>query len=172
MGITDANTGIVFRVQDANNYYMYRINSSSQKLELYKSVNGQLTLVTSTPFAAQENQSYKVKGVVQGNTIAGYVDGELKLQWTNPVTELTTGGIGFRTTLAGVHFDDVIVSPIIRFSDNFEDGNTTGWASASGSWSLTTDGTKVLTQNNSAIALITAGDAWTEYTTLLSVYLS
>ncbi|MCM3698668.1 family 16 glycoside hydrolase [Paenibacillus macerans] len=109
MPITDANAGMVFRVKDANNYYMYRINSSNQKLELYKSVNGKLTAVTSTPFTAKEKQWYTVKAVIQGNTIACYVDGELKMEWTNPVTELTAGGIGFRTTSAGVHFDDVLV---------------------------------------------------------------
>ncbi|MGG1516419.1 family 16 glycoside hydrolase [Paenibacillus oryzisoli] len=164
MPITDANAGIVFRVQNANNYYMYRINSSNQKLELYKSVNGQLTSVANTPFTALEKQFYTMKAVVQGNKISCYVDGELKMVWTNPVSELTTGGVGFRTTSAGVHFDDVIVSPIILFSDNFENGNTTGWTSSSGSWSVKTDGTKVLNQNNSATALITAGDAWKDYT--------
>ncbi|MGG1555220.1 family 16 glycoside hydrolase [Paenibacillus ferrarius] len=164
MPITDANAGIVFRVQNANNYYMYRINSSTQKLELYKSVNGQLTSVANTPFTALEKQFYTLKAVVQGNQISCYVDGELKMTWTNPVTELTTGGIGFRTTSASVHFDDVIVSPIILFSDNFENGNTTGWTSSSGSWSVKTDGTKVLNQNNSTTALITAGDAWKDYT--------
>ncbi|WP_168120407.1 family 16 glycoside hydrolase [Paenibacillus sp. HB172176] len=163
MGITNANAGILFRVQNADNYYMYRINSSNQKLELYKAVGGQLTLVASTPFTAQEKQWYKLKAVVQGNTIKGYVDGALMTEWTNPVSQLTTGGVGFRTTSAGVHFDDAIVTPIIRFNDNFEDGNSTGWSSASGSWSVTTDGTKVLNQNNSTTALITAGDAWTDY---------
>ncbi len=163
MPITDANAGIVFRVQDANNYYMYRINSSNQKLELYKAVNGQLTLAASTPFAAQEKMWYRMKAVVQGNQISCYVDGALKMQWTNPATELTTGGIGFRTTSAGVHFDDAIASPVVRFSDNFEDGNMTGWAASSGSWSVATDGTKVLTQPNTAVALITAGEAWTDY---------
>lgn len=164
MPITDANAGIIFRVQDAHHYYLYRINSSNQRLELYKSINGQLTSLASTPFTATEKQWYKLKVVIQGNAIKGYVDGELKMEWTNPVTELTTGGIGFRTTSAGVHFDDVIVSPIIRFSDNFEDGNMAGWTSSSGSWSVATDGSKVLTQNNSAPALIVAGDSWTDYT--------
>lgn len=164
MGITDANAGIVFRVKDANNYYMYRVNSSNQKLELYKSVNGQLTLAASTPFTAVEKQWYTVKAVVQGNKISCYVDGQLKMEWTNAATELTTGGVGFRTTSAGVHFDDVKVSPIVRFSDDFEDGNTTGWTAASGSWSVSTDGIKVLKQNNSTTALITAGDSWTDYT--------
>jgi hypothetical protein len=163
MGITNANAGIVFRVQDANNYYMYRINSSNQKLELYKSVNGLMTIVTSTPFAAQEKLSYNVKVVVEGNKISCYVDGELKMGWTNPVTELTTGGIGFRTTSMGVHFDDAIVNPIVRLNDNFEDGNMTGWTPVSGSWSVVTAGTKALVQNASTTALMTAGDSWTDY---------
>ncbi|MGW8918834.1 family 16 glycoside hydrolase [Paenibacillus lautus] len=275
MPITNANAGMVFRVQDANNYYMYRIHSSNQQLELFKSVNGQLTLVNSTPFTAIEKQWYKVKAVMQGNTISCYVDGELKMEWTNPVTELTAGGIGFRTTSAGVHFDDAVVSllnkapeeialshnsvienttaggmvgsfstsdpdaeetfaymliagagdvdndsftisdnklflavtpdyeakdsysirvrstdsgglyvektftihvmdvneppvnpdpTVIRFSDDFEDGNAGGWTSVSGSWDVTTDGTKALIQNQAAAAVIAAGDSWTDYT--------
>lgn len=272
---TNANAGIVFRVQDASNYYLYRINAANQMLELYKSIQGQLTLAASAPIAAQEKQWYTLKAVVQGNTIAAYVDGQLKLQWTNPSAQLTSGGIGFRTTSAGVHFDDVVVAPInlaptdialshhtvaentttggmvgafttndpdngetfsylliagagssdnnsftisenrlylavtpdyetknsysIRvrsmdsgglyvdknftiqvtdvsepvppsnhtvtaFNANFEDGTTTGWTPASGSWSVKTDGTKVMTQTATATAFITAGSAWTDYT--------
>ncbi|MGO4499356.1 family 16 glycoside hydrolase [Paenibacillus sp. 2RAB27] len=164
MGITNANAGVVFRVQDANNYYMYRINSSNQKLELYKSINGLMTLVTSTPFAAIEKKSYTVKAVIEGNKISCYVDGELKMAWTNPVTELTTGGIGFRTTSMGVHFDDAMVYPIVPLNDDFEDGNMTGWTSSSGSWSVVSADTKTLLQSASTTALITAGDSWTDYT--------
>lgn len=161
---TNANAGIVFRVQDANNYYMYRLNGANQKLELYKAVNGTLTLAASTSFTAQEKKWYNLKAVVEGNKISGYIDGELKTEWTNPVTELTTGGIGFRTTSAGVHFDNAVVFPVTLFSDDFEDGNTTGWTPSSGSWNITTDGSKMLTQTASATALITAGNAWSNYT--------
>lgn len=170
--IANANAGIVFRVQDANNYYMYRINSSNNMLELYKSVAGQLTLAASTPFNAQEKQWYTVKAVVQGNAIKGYVDGRLMTEWTNPVTELTAGGVGFRTTSAYAHVDDALVSTLaeitgpatVPFSDDFEDGNSAGWTAASGSWNVTTDSTKVLVQNNTTTALITAGQSWTDYT--------
>ncbi|SDD83717.1 Polygalacturonase [Paenibacillus sp. UNCCL117] len=112
MPITNANAGVLFRVADAENYYMYRINSSAKKLELYKAINGTLTAVSSTPFTAAANQWYTVKAVVEGNTIKGYVDGELKTEWTNPVTELTAGKIGFRTTTLNAVFDDVVVSAI------------------------------------------------------------
>lgn len=163
MPYNDANAGLVFRVQDANNYYLYRINGSTQKLELYKSVNGQLTQAASTPFTALEKQTYKLKAVVQGNKISGYVDGELKLEWTNPAAQLTTGGIGFRSTSAGVHYDDATVTPLIRFSDDFEDENTAGWTSASGSWNVALDGSRALKQSQSTVALITAGSSWTDY---------
>ncbi|MBD2847536.1 DUF1080 domain-containing protein [Paenibacillus sp. IB182496] len=274
MPYTNANAGIVFRVQDANHYYMYRINAANQKLELFKAVNGQLTMVADTPFTAIEKQHYTLKAVVRGNTIQGYVNGDLKTEWTNPVTELTAGGVGLRTTSAGVHFDDAKVatlnpppvdttlshtsvaenttaggvvgtfsavdpdtgapfaymlipgaggtdngsftidgdrlvltttpdyetkssytirvrsidsggayayktftiqvtdvdepstSPdptVVQFSDDFEDGNTAGWTSLSGSWSVATDGSKVLKQTASTTGLITAGSAWTDY---------
>ncbi|RAU91457.1 family 16 glycoside hydrolase [Paenibacillus sp. YN15] len=169
--IVNANAGIVFRVKDANNYYMYRINAAAQTLELYKCVNGTLTSVSSTAFTSAAKQWYTLKAVVEGNTIKGYADGELKTEWTNPVTELTAGKIGFRTTSAGALFDDAAVTepsanPVFNttlFSDNFEDGNSTGWTAASGTWSVVSDSTKALTQKASAVALITAGSSWTDY---------
>ncbi|MGG1515452.1 S-layer homology domain-containing protein [Paenibacillus oryzisoli] len=110
--ISDSNAGIIFRVKDSNNYYMYRINSSSKKLELFKAVDGVLTNVSSSAFTAVTKQWYTVKVIIQGNIIRGYVDGELKTVWTNPVTELTEGKIGFRTTTANVLYDDVSVSSL------------------------------------------------------------
>ncbi|MEK3790509.1 family 16 glycoside hydrolase [Paenibacillus sp. FSL R7-0204] len=269
------NAGIVFRVQDQNNFYMYRIDASTSQLQLYKAVAGTLTQVSTTSFVPVKNQWYTLKATVQGNTIKGYVDGVLKTTWTNPVNELTTGGIGFRTTSAGVWYDDAKVTAIhnpptditlsatqvpelttpggvvgtfttahpdagqtftyalvpgqgdadnssfsiapqgdrlilrtmpdyeakssysirvksidanglsleksftiqvtdvdetpidanpnsVRFTDNFEDGNTTGWTAASGTWSVTTDGsTKALIQTKgNGAGLITAGDSW------------
>lgn len=164
MGIANANAGLVFRVQNANNYYMYRINGANQKLELFKAVNGQLTLVASTSFTAQSKKWYNLKVIVEGNKMIGYVDGQAMMEWTNPITELTTGGIGFRTTSAGVHFDHAAVYPITQYSDNFEDGNMAGWAAASGSWSVAADGSKVLKQAATAVAVTTAGSSWSNYT--------
>lgn len=269
------NAGIVFRVQDQNNFYMYRIDASTSQLQLYKAVAGTLTKVSNTSFVPVKNQWYTLKATVQGNTIKGYVDGVLKTTWTNPVNELTSGGIGFRTTSAGVWYDDAKVTAIhnpptditlsatqvpelttpggvvgtfttahpdagqtftyalvpgqgdadnssfsiapqgerlilrttpdyeakssysirvksidanglsleksftiqvtdvdetpidanpnsVRFTDNFEDGDTAGWTAASGTWSVTTDGsTKALIQTKgNSTALVTAGSSW------------
>jgi pectate lyase len=47
------------------------------------------------------------------------------------------------------------------FSDDFEDGNSTGWSTSGGSWSVTADGTKVYRQGGtSADARALAGSSW------------
>ena len=52
------------------------------------------------------------------------------------------------------------------FSDDFEDGNSTGWTPSGGTWSVATDGSRVLRQaGTSSDARARAGQAsWTNYT--------
>ncbi len=52
------------------------------------------------------------------------------------------------------------------FSDDFEDGNSNGWSTSGGSWSVVTDGTKVYKQSGtSATTLSYTGTAsWSNYT--------
>ncbi|WP_020617696.1 family 16 glycoside hydrolase [Paenibacillus daejeonensis] len=109
------NAGLIFRVTDADNYYMYRINADAKRLELFKAIGGTLTRIQEADTAfTPAKQWYTIKVIVQGNTIEAYVDGEPMTSWTNPDQELSTGGVGFRTTSAHVKFDDVIVSALNR----------------------------------------------------------
>lgn len=64
-----------------------------------------------------------------------------------------------------VTFQQNIVSAALLFSDDFEDGNYTGWSRNGGSWSVVTDGTKVFKQSStSATAYAYAGSSsWTNY---------
>lgn len=57
------------------------------------------------------------------------------------------------------------VSAATLFSDDFEDGNYTGWSKSGGSWSVVTDGTKVFKQaSTSAISYAYTGStSWTNY---------
>ena len=52
------------------------------------------------------------------------------------------------------------------FSDDFEDGNSTGWTTSGGTWSVATDGSRVLRQSGtSSDARARAGSSsWTNYT--------
>ena len=110
--VSDANAGIIFRVQDSNNYYMYRINGTTNTVDLYKCVNGTLTNVSSAVLTSTvtPDQWYLIKAVVNGNNIKGYVNGYLKTDWTNPITELTSGKVGLRTTSMNVSFDNILVT--------------------------------------------------------------
>ncbi len=108
--ISNTNAGILFRVQDANNYYMYRINGTANTVELYKCVSGTLTKVSGTAFTVTPGEWNMLKVEVNGNNIKGYVNGRLKTDWTNPTTQLTSGKIGFRTTSQNVSLDDVLVT--------------------------------------------------------------
>ncbi|WP_246608387.1 S-layer homology domain-containing protein [Paenibacillus agaridevorans] len=110
--IKNANAGLVFRVQDDKNFYMYRLNTNNSKLELYKSVDGNMTLLSSAAVTSAAKQWYTLKVLVYGNSIKGYMDGELQLEWTNPVTEWTTGSIGFRTTSVNTVYRNVLVTGI------------------------------------------------------------
>ncbi|MGI5213038.1 family 16 glycoside hydrolase [Plantactinospora sp. CA-290183] len=50
-------------------------------------------------------------------------------------------------------------------SDNFEDGNSTGWSTSGGSWSVTTDGSRVYRQSgqSSDARTLTGTAGWTDY---------
>ncbi len=58
-----------------------------------------------------------------------------------------------------------LVNASVLFFDDFEDGNYTGWSKNGGSWSVVTDGTKVLKQSStSATSYAYAGSSsWTDY---------
>jgi hypothetical protein len=58
--------------------------------------------------------------------------------------------------------------------DDFEDGDAAGWTAVSGTWSITTDGTKVYKQSStSGEAIAYAGsDTWTDYVYEANVKLS
>ncbi len=62
---------------------------------------------------------------------------------------------------AGHHF----VGAANLFSDDFEDGNSTGWSTSGGSWSVVTDGTKVDKQSSTSANAYsyTGTSSWADY---------
>ena len=67
-----------------------------------------------------------------------------------------------------------VASAATLFSDDFEDGNSTGWTPSGGSWSVATDGSRVLRQSGtSSDARSRAGSTgWTNYTLTARVKLT
>ncbi|GAB3842727.1 family 16 glycoside hydrolase [Dactylosporangium cerinum] len=80
-------------------------------------------------------------------------------------------------TAAAVAAAGMVLATQIAFADTafsatFEDGTTSGWSKSGGTWSVVTDGSKVLQQSNagSENAREFAGDSgWTNYTVQASV---
>ncbi|WP_426512491.1 family 16 glycoside hydrolase [Dactylosporangium sp. McL0621] len=76
------------------------------------------------------------------------------------------------TAVAGVVLATQVAFADTAFSATFEDGSTSGWSKSGGTWSVVTDGSKVLQQSNagSENAREFAGDSgWTNYTVQASV---
>jgi hypothetical protein len=102
------NAGLIFRYTDASNYYMFRLNDSGDKAELYKKAGGTLTLISSASVTVTPGQWADMKVAIVGNTITGYVGGVQLLQWTDS-SALSGGKIGFRLHSSEAKFDDVKV---------------------------------------------------------------
>ena len=179
--------GIFFRVQgfsSSSDYYLFRIDGRpTWGVALIKSPN---TLLAYDYFEVTMEQVYDLKVVVSGSNIKCYVDGELKIDFTD--TSYASGAIGVGTFNAHTHFDDVIVTENfdvttidvgmvklwhMMFSDDFE-AETVGlgaskWTAVSGEWRVEYDGGNVYsvdrTLSPNVEAITVAGDvSWKNYT--------
>ncbi len=159
-------SGIMFRYQDANNYYMFRLHESG-KAQLYRKVGGApAELLQESAQAVSPHTWYTLKIVANGNTINGYVNGVQKIANVKD-SSFSTGKIGAISYLQSFSIDDVEVYEVdsILFSDDFEDGNASGWTESAGNWSVVTDGSRVYKQTSTGTSGRTyAGNAaWTDY---------
>lgn len=104
------NGGILFRYQDANNFYMFRLNDTGSTADLYKKTGGSLQMLASVPVTVNPNQVYRLKATVQGASITGSVDGTNLISWTGSGAELASGKIGLRVHSGMASFDNVRVT--------------------------------------------------------------
>lgn len=110
IGSTSGNAGVLFRYTDASNFYTLRAVDGMDRLELYKKVGGTLTLLASVPVPVVANQFHTLQVTVAGNHVRGWFDGAPLINWTNPTTQLTSGGIGLRSHSSTARYDDVLVT--------------------------------------------------------------
>ena len=68
------SVGLVIRAQDDKNYYLARLNTQKQKLELLKSVNNVLTLLGEADLKIAPDKIYSIYVDATGNTISCGVD--------------------------------------------------------------------------------------------------
>jgi hypothetical protein len=114
-GVTEQMAGVVFRYQNASNYYVVRVNALDKNVKFYKVLNGQRSdpIGVSVAVAAGEWHSLGVQ--CEGNQITVSFDGQPVMPALGDNT-FTEGRLGFRTKSDAVcYFTDAMVdyTPIV-----------------------------------------------------------
>jgi hypothetical protein len=116
-GTMDKSQGLIWRVQDKDNYYAVLANALDNQLHLLKMLDGQPQEIASAPIqiAVQFEQDtptwgwYTLKVETEGSRITVWFDGEKRLEATDS-TFRRSGKIGFITHADSVAlFDDLTV---------------------------------------------------------------
>ena len=110
-GSVDQAGGVVFRYQDANNYYVVRANALEDNYRLYHVVAGRRRQFAGANFRVTPNQWHMLRVEAVGNQIKCFYDGELKITASDD-TFKGPGKVGLWTKADSVtYFDDFTVSP-------------------------------------------------------------
>lgn len=96
---------IAYHNNSTGDYYMFRLNYTSQAAELIRVLNGTVTMLQSTPRTVQRDRSYAVALKAAGGALVGYVDGVAYPAM--PDSSLTQGRFGVRSYGGQVLYDVV-----------------------------------------------------------------
>ncbi|MBI2840406.1 MAG: DUF1080 domain-containing protein [Acidobacteria bacterium] len=108
-GEVDRAAGLVFRLVDANNYYVVRANALEDNLRLYHVVDGTRRQFAGANFKVTAGEWHELKVDCVGNRITCYYDGQKKIEATDD-TFKEAGKIGLWTKADSLtHFDDLRV---------------------------------------------------------------
>ena len=109
-GEVDRAAGMVFRLKDANNYYVVRANALENNYRLYHVVNGRRVQFAGANFKVASGEWHELRVECVGNHIACYYDNEKKIDATDE-TFKEAGKVGLWTKADSVtYFDDLRVT--------------------------------------------------------------
>lgn len=160
--IANNGTGIIGRYFDNSNYYLLRLVTTG-KVQLYKKSAGAFTLLQEANLTVSTNTTYTLKLAMSGSSISGFVNGSQMVSTTD--TGISSGKIGLRSYNQTASIDDVAITLDLITSDNFEDGDASGWTPTAGTWSVVTDGSKVYKQTSTSgeAVSVTGSSSWSNY---------
>lgn len=108
-GKVDQAGGLVFRLKDANNYYIVRANALEDNYRLYHVVNGSRRQFAGANFKVTSSEWHELRVEAVGNKFTCYYDGAKKIEATDD-TFKEGGKIGLWTKADSVtYFDDLKV---------------------------------------------------------------
>jgi len=109
-GEVDRAAGLVFRLKDANNYYIVRANALEGNYRLYHVVTGKRQQFAGANVKVASDEWHELKVECVGNKITCYYDGEKKIDATDN-TFSEAGKVGLWTKADSVtYFDDLRVT--------------------------------------------------------------
>jgi hypothetical protein len=109
-GEVDRAAGLVFRLKDANNYYIVRANALENNYRLYHVVSGRRVQFAGANFKVASGEWHELRVECVGNHIICYYDGEKKIDATDE-TFKEAGKVGLWTKADSVtYFDDLRVT--------------------------------------------------------------
>ncbi len=113
-GVVDQGGGPMWRVQDADNYYVCRFNPLEANYRVYVVRDGVRRQLATALADVRVGQWHRIEVAHEGDHIVCWLDG-LKLLDVHDDTILVTGGVGLWTKAdARTSFDDFAVTPALR----------------------------------------------------------
>ena len=110
-GRSDQGGGIMWRVQDKNNYYVARFNPLEDNFRIYFVHNGSRQEIIGTHVTLSQDDWHTMKIVQRGNEFEGYLDGEKLLSGSSNLFR-DSGGVGLWTKADAITwFDNLTIRP-------------------------------------------------------------
>ena len=111
-GKGDQGGGIMWRVQDKDNYYIARFNPLEDNFRLYSVHHGHRKMLADAKIALPAGKWHNMKIVQRGNRFEGYLNGKKLLEGTDNLFT-KAGGVGLWTKADAVtSFDEFSVRPL------------------------------------------------------------
>lgn len=108
-GRTDQAGGIIFRIQDKDNYYILRANALENNVNIYKYAGGRRGLIKESSAKVVSGKWQELRVEATGNRIRGFLNGQLVVEATDDTYK--AGKVGLWTKADSVTcFDDVTAS--------------------------------------------------------------
>jgi pyruvate,water dikinase len=103
-GSIDQAGGLAFGIRNINNYFVFRINALEDNVMLFEYVNGKRLTRANVPREITKDQWYRITVEIKGNTLKGYLDDDLVLEYT--AERALAGYVGLWTKADSVTFFD------------------------------------------------------------------
>jgi pyruvate,water dikinase len=107
-GSVDQAGGLAFGIRNINNYFVLRVNALEDNVILFEYVNNKRLTRATVHKEIKKEQWYRITVEISGNTLKGYLDDELVMEYT--AERPLAGYVGLWTKADSVtYFDELTI---------------------------------------------------------------